>query len=340
MLTVKSAPGETNTSTLLEESREADRTRTARWLGGAGKRDEIRYESILACPGSSAAAADVVAWAIRMARVNAAALHVIDVRQSSESPPAAEGGAAGAAGEQGAASARLRTLISTTREAIEVTPSAGGSAPEIQVKTGGEARRIADTLDRSLMDLVVVAAEDFLASDGPIANLVRRGLRRRSLNVLLVKPSETRKLERVTACIDFSRSAYTAALQATRLAHAYGAALEFLHLYHLPAIEWETVEWQPVADPIWHDRYERISASEVRQWMQDVGLDPGDHEIVCRDAPNWDYSSSVTAGIANEQADLVVFPMPKHTVLVAQRDARIIARIASATKGSLLVVRR
>ncbi len=340
MLTVQSATGQSDAGTALDEPRKAARSPAFQWLGEAGKPDEVRYGSILACPGSSAVATDVVAWAIRMARVNRGAVQVVDFPRPWESAPGMEGAVSVVPGEDEAASARLRALISATRETIEVIPSAGDSAPEIQVRTGGEARRIADTLDRSLVDLVVLAAEDFLAADGFFANVVRRALRKRSLSVLLVKPSETRKLQRVTACIDFSRSAYMAAVQATRLAHAGGAALEFLHLYHVPAIEWESFEWQPVGNLVWHDRYARISAAEVRRWMQDVGLDPGDHEIVCRDAPNWDYSSGMAAGIADEQADLVILPMPRHTVLVARRDARIIARIASATKGSLLVVRR
>ena len=297
---------------------------------------EPLFHSILASPGISPAASDVVSWAMRLARADGARLHTIDFVTARGSTADTEAWLEDARDE---AELRLRDLVARAdhRDTAVETPR----LPDIDVhaEKGDPITGLLNTITELETDLLVIAADDLYRPYSPLIGVLRRGLRKRGLSIMLVRPSETGLLNRIVACVEFSPAAYRAARLALALGQEYAAAVRLLHLYHLPWVELEVIALSSQVDVDMTAIYERDALNRMRNWLPEPVGDWRDPELICRQITNWDYESGIADGIGGEQADLVVLPLPKHVLLAARRDVGTIARLAADVKTSLLIVR-
>ena len=143
----------------------------------------------------------------------------------------------------------------------------------------------------------------------------------------------------MTTCIDFTPSSRVAAWQETRLARSCGAELRFLCPYHLGWADLQGIGETRGSQPGVGRDYERRCAGRIREWLNLSAPELDWIDVVCREVPNWDHRNRLLRALADEDADLLVLPLRRHSLFAGLRDASLIEAVVSVVSGSLLVVR-
>ena len=121
--------------------------------------------------------------------------------------------------------------------------------------------------------------------------------------VLLVNhEGETVRFEKMVACVDFSAASSIVVREAVRLAEAYGAQVEFLHVYRAP---WDRLHYRaPTAEASPHFRREYLEM--LQRQMDDclTGVDYELHETVLHRSSSYGYG--IADYVRQSHADLVV----------------------------------
>ncbi len=299
------------------------------------------FGNVLAHAGCCTIAADVLAWAVRMAEANSARLDVVHYA------PELEAGLESSAGTEatsidmlGIATRRLTDAVGTARQ---ITGAASGSLSPttgVPIRNDGLISSLIQEIDDDSADLLVLDAEDVLSAHSRLTAILRSGRHKAGLSILLARSPGPARLRQVTACIDFTPPSLAAARQAMRLSLACGAALRLVCPYSLSSIDLQGIAEAHEYRMELGSEYERRCVQRLRQWLGLSAQDLARIDVACPEVPNWDYRDGLVHALEGEEADLLIVSPRRHSLFAGLQDASLIARIASVVKGSLLVMRR
>jgi nucleotide-binding universal stress UspA family protein len=305
---------------------------------------QVRLKHIVAWPGTSPIAADVVQWGVRLSRFDRSSLLLLGIEPVAAMPTmtdAAIGSASLARAEaRTGADLKLESVVLSAKERDGLKEDDWPRVENVDILTGASFSALLDEIREFSTNLVILPSYVLADGEGDVQHVLRECLRRTDLNLLFVQPSASPEIRTITVLVDFSSASLAAARQARSFAGTSGAALRFLYPYHIPVMN---LDYLGVgAGPESYDEmmHQRMAEGRLKEWLTTTaGLDIGEVALVCRQVPNWDYEDNIVSAIAQEQPDLLVLPLRHRPWTRIAHDARLLRQIVDRSKSSLLVVR-
>lgn len=164
-------------------------------------------------------------------------------------------------------------------------------------------------------DLLVLGQYGSWGAGSGVGTLAANCARKASTQVLLVQESQTGPFQLVVACVDFSRTSECAVEEAARLAAQDKCPLHLLHVWQPP---WNRLHYRapsPASSPDFRQQYQQTLEALLEDSRKSAGAVAGGLDITCKLWEHASYGRGIVEYSRRVGADLVVLGTKGHSNL-------------------------
>lgn len=268
--------------------------------------------------------------AIRLARINAARLHVIHVVDT-------DAVASLAANRQTSIERQSAVAHEGAKEALArwLAQAGAPAACESTVVVGVPLHEILESAKTLQADLIVAGITGSGETPTGAGSLACKLARNASHKVLLVRANHPQAFKKIVACIDFSSTSREVLVQARRIALQDGAAVDFLHVWQEPWLRTPYAYLATVAAENVEERQKTLRAN-LKEFVQEEAEVMASNEVLVK---NPSYANGIVDHAAQTGADLIVIGAKGRTNLRYVLLGSTAERLLKTLPCSVLVVK-